>query len=746
MNRQAENTRHAILPVKLKTPVDKRFETMPTTVVHYSEDECWRSKPIGLRSHRSRLQRDILRLQKRLQQELELHYVLESAVAHAAGAVSRFPHHLPIHVQKLLVDVAMLEATVSNLEEQMITLKLQLGYECRERKKAEYIHNWSSGRLNEDPKLVSAMPAASIDCKEIATATPLSTSLENVPNWCPSTLYGGHCHSLVPLDVPSPLQIPSVRVVDKSVSLCATVSKDNCTVAHPDHISHTSLRTSVNMPVDVPVDIVQSSWQSSSWSLSSDYQDCSIQGNSLLKMSRLEAEKVWPTSSLSSEKLLKQESKEVGSIEEDADIMLPEKHTSETGKGLLQQSTTLNLSLQDNTHGKLTSTHIRNLWRQPDRLSQEMVCCMVNIYRHLADPGGLRSCKIGGRMVPSGNIPSPTSPFGHITPSSSSSFSDSSMLSFTQSPSLDLCSKQEMATEMTFDPYRTRDKLPWADIGKYSTSIEVSWMSVGKEQLEYGAGALRMFRFLVERLSKVDPSSMSHDEKLAFWINIYNALMMHAYLAYGVPRSDLKLFSLMQKAAYTVGGYSFNAITIEHLLLKGKAPGYRPQIALLLALHKLKLPEEVSNFAIDHVEPLITFCLSCGAFSSPAVRVYTAKNIQAELQASLRDYVRASVGITAKGKLLLPKLLHTFARELLEESYLLDWICQFLPSSQRNIVQTFLQQRHHRFLSSKNFMVTPFDFRFRYLFIQDDDKQTSKPHFSSSTPSKLFRCQEPRPI
>jgi len=31
----------------------------------------------------------------------------------------------------------------------------------------------------------------------------------------------------------------------------------------------------------------------------------------------------------------------------------------------------------------------------------------------------------------------------------------------------------------------------------------------------------------VERLAKVDPSVMTHEEKLAFWINLYNALLMH---------------------------------------------------------------------------------------------------------------------------------------------------------------------------------------------------------------------------
>jgi hypothetical protein len=32
---------------------------------------------------------------------------------------------------------------------------------------------------------------------------------------------------------------------------------------------------------------------------------------------------------------------------------------------------------------------------------------------------------------------------------------------------------------------------------------------------------------MVEQLEKVDPGQMKQDEKLAFWINVYNALMMH---------------------------------------------------------------------------------------------------------------------------------------------------------------------------------------------------------------------------
>ena len=84
-------------------------------------------------------------------------------------------------------------------------------------------------------------------------------------------------------------------------------------------------------------------------------------------------------------------------------------------------------------------------------------------------------------------------------------------------------------------------------------------------------------RSMVEQLEKVDPSQLTHDEKLAFWINVHNALLMHvmisqpicescklryflcillsyryysamqAYLAYGIPRNNLKRMTLLQR-------------------------------------------------------------------------------------------------------------------------------------------------------------------------------------------------------
>lgn len=98
------------------------------------------------------------------------------------------------------------------------------------------------------------------------------------------------------------------------------------------------------------------------------------------------------------------------------------------------------------------------------------------------------------------------------------------------------------------------------------------------------------------------------------------------------------------------------------------------------------------------------------------VRVYTSKHVKSQLEDALHDYTRAAVGISTKGRLLVPKLLYTYAREFVEDSGLLDWICNRLPSNQVAVVFECIQQRRHRFLGSRNFNVLPNDYTFRYIF------------------------------
>ncbi|XP_020270270.1 uncharacterized protein LOC109845432 isoform X1 [Asparagus officinalis] len=335
---------------------------------------------------------------------------------------------------------------------------------------------------------------------------------------------------------------------------------------------------------------------------------------------------------------------------------------------------------------------LKDLWNHPNRLSEEMVLCMRNIFLSLSKSTG--SLKVSSSKLSS------SSPVGHL--------SQSSFATPTRS----------------FDPYRVNGKVNWNNIGSYSLADEVSCISVGKEQIEYAADTLKKFRFLLGELAKVDPSTMNNDQKLAFWINLYNSLIMHAYLAYGVPRNDIKFFALMQKVSYTIRGQSFSPADIEFVILKMKPPPHRPQIALALAIHTFKISEEHRLYSIDAPEPLLVFALSSGMFSSPAVRIFTAENIRYELEKSMRDYVQASIGISEKGKLLVPKLLHSFARGVIEDSLLVDWICRYLYPDQVTIVRDSTSQKKQRLLGARSFNIIPFDSRFRYLFLPDEERST----------------------
>lgn len=109
------------------------------------------------------------------------------------------------------------------------------------------------------------------------------------------------------------------------------------------------------------------------------------------------------------------------------------------------------------------------------------------------------------------------------------------------------------------------------------------------------------------------------------------------------------------------------------------------------------------------------------------VKIYTSDNVRDELQKSMTDYIQASIGISDKGKLLVPKLLHSFARGIVEDSLLIDWICRFLTPDQVTIVRDSATQKKQRLLGVRSFSIIPFDSRFRYIFLPDNKRPKSSP-------------------
>ncbi|MFQ6634254.1 hypothetical protein Gotur_012330 [Gossypium turneri] len=283
----------------------------------------------------------------------------------------------------------------------------------------------------------------------------------------------------------------------------------------------------------------------------------------------------------------------------------------------------------------------------PNQISEDIVRCLSSIFTRLSTSKG--------KAVESGPLPS--RPFVN--------------------------SHERNRESECQDPYEICSDLKSRDIGPYKYLCAIEANTIDLNRKTNVLFLIHRLKFLLGKLASVDLEGLSHQQKLAFWINTYNSCMMNAILEHGTPESPETVVALMQKTC--------------------------PEAA------KNDEMKARNKFGLEWSEPLITFALACGSWSSPAVRVYTASGVEDELEIAKREYLQAAIGISRTNKLIIPKLLDwyllDFAKDL--ESFL-DWVCLQLPNEVRNEAVKCLERKGKEPLS-KLVQVMPYDFSFRLL-------------------------------
>ncbi|GKU94703.1 hypothetical protein SLEP1_g8156 [Rubroshorea leprosula] len=262
------------------------------------------------------------------------------------------------------------------------------------------------------------------------------------------------------------------------------------------------------------------------------------------------------------------------------------------------------------------------------------------------------------------------------------------------------------------DPYGICSEVKPRDIGPYKHLCAVQVSTVDTNQTTNALFLIQRLKFVLGKLATVNLEGLTHQQKLAFWINTYNSCMMNAILEHGIPETPEAVVALMQKATIVVGGHLLNAITIEHFIL-------RLPYHLKFTCPKATTSDEMKariKFGLEWSEPLVTFALACGSWSSPAVRVYSASHVENELERAKRDYLQAAVGISRTNKLIIPKLLDWYLLDFAKDlESLLDWVSLQLPNELRNEAVKCLE-RKGKLSISELVQVMPYDFSFRLLF------------------------------
>lgn len=150
--------------------------------------------------------------------------------------------------------------------------------------------------------------------------------------------------------------------------------------------------------------------------------------------------------------------------------------------------------------------------------------------------------------------------------------------------------------------------------------------------------AFRCFVDLTAELQFLDVTGLSREESMSFWINIYNALIVHSTAVFGAAKNALERLRWFGRISYVIGGHRFSADDIEHGVLRGNAPSPGSIFSLLgvssLAQNTFSLSDPRSRLSIRPIDPRIHFALNCGAVSCPPIRVYTPEKLEAGLEAA----------------------------------------------------------------------------------------------------------------
>ncbi|PON35911.1 Ternary complex factor MIP1, leucine-zipper [Parasponia andersonii] len=347
-------------------------------------------------------------------------------------------------------------------------------------------------------------------------------------------------------------------------------------------------------------------------------------------------------------------------------------------------------SLADHLGG---SCIVKSLSPAPDRLSEDIVRCISSIY-----------CKLANPTQPKSQAPDA------LSASPASSFSSSTIFS-----SKNACDSWSPRYNYGEDAITRSHHQLKQDTGPYASMIQVLKIRLDDDSFNYASRVLHNFRSLVRNLEKVDPRKMKREEKIAFWINIHNALVMHAHLAYGTG-NRVKSASVL-KSAYNVGGHCINAYVIQSSILGIRSQHSGLRLQTLLPGRKPKARSIRHEYALEYPEPLVHFALCSGDYFDPAVRAYSAKNIFRDLEVAKEEFIEASVYIHKETKVLVPRLMELFSKDMsLSMQELLDVILESLSSDveRRDLMRRCIKSR-----SDKCLHWLPHTSTFRYVIHAD---------------------------
>ncbi|KAL3830472.1 hypothetical protein ACJIZ3_019274 [Penstemon smallii] len=169
-------------------------------------------------------------------------------------------------------------------------------------------------------------------------------------------------------------------------------------------------------------------------------------------------------------------------------------------------------------------------------------------------------------------------------------------------------------------------------------AILEAYTSEDRKHVDYrnihGSEEFARYLRIVEELQRVELYEMPREEKLSFFINLFNMMAVHAILVCGHPTGALERRKFLGDFKYVIGGSTYSLSAIYNGILRGNQ---RPPYNLI---KPFGVNDKRLKLALPYTEPLVHFALVCGTRSGPALQCYSPGNIDKELMEAASNFLR----------------------------------------------------------------------------------------------------------
>ena len=157
--------------------------------------------------------------------------------------------------------------------------------------------------------------------------------------------------------------------------------------------------------------------------------------------------------------------------------------------------------------------------------------------------------------------------------------------------------------------------------------------------------ALKEFLSVSNELQTLDPSALSFSEKMAFFLNVFNALIIQGFVALGPPTSLYQRVYFYNHTCLSIGNKLWSLNDIRDGILRGNQKPYMSYRRVL----RRNDPRLACSLVV--VDPRIHFALVRGTRGCPAHRLYNAETIEEQLHAAAVDYCTRNIQVKNSGSM-----------------------------------------------------------------------------------------------